>query len=228
MPPAAGMALHADPPAWPDLLHEQQLWDGGTRLVAGLDEAGRGAWAGPVVAAAVVLPSDQVDLPDLLRGVRDSKLMTRRQRERWAASIRACALAVGVGETPAEQVDAMGLIAATRAAMRAALAALSLSPDHLLIDHLRLTGVRMPQTPLTHGDARALSIAAASVIAKVSRDARMLELDVAYPGYGFAQHKGYGTARHRQALADLGPSPIHRRTYSPVALRLQLDFPARA
>ncbi len=222
------MARHADLPAWPDLIHEQQLWDAGARLVAGLDEAGRGAWAGPVVAAAVVLPPDRADLLELLSGVRDSKVMTRRQRERWAESIRECALALGVGETPPEQVDAMGLMAATQAAMRAALQALSLSPDHLLIDHLHLTGVRIPQTPLTHGDARALSIAAASVIAKVSRDARMLELEAAYPGYGFAQHKGYGTARHRQALTVLGPSPIHRRTYSPVAMRLALDLPARA
>lgn len=222
------MAPRADYPAWPDLAHERQLWSGGALLVAGLDEAGRGAWAGPVVAAAVVLPPDRADLPDLLPGVRDSKLMTRRQREHWAASIRACALAVGVGETSPEQVDSIGLIAATRAAMRAALQALSLTPDHLLIDHLRLTGVSAPQTPLTHGDARALSIAAASVIAKVSRDARMLELDAAYPGYGFAQHKGYGTAQHRAALAARGPAPIHRFSYAPIALRLQLDAPARA
>jgi ribonuclease HII len=221
------MAPRADPPRWPDLAHEQELWRCGARLIAGLDEAGRGAWAGPVVAAAVVLPPDRTDLMDLLPGVRDSKLMTRRQRERWAASILDCALTVGVGETPPEQVDSIGLIAATRAAMRAALQALSLFPDHLLIDHLRLTGVRVPQTPLTHGDARCLSIAAASVIAKVSRDARMLELDAAHPGYGFASHKGYGTAQHRTALAALGPSPIHRRTYAPIAMQLQLEVPTR-
>ncbi len=220
------MAPRTEPPRWPDLTYELELWSCGARLVAGLDEAGRGAWAGPVVAAAVVLPPDRTDLLDLLPGVRDSKLMTRRQRERWAASILACALAVGVGETPPEQVDAVGLIAATRAAMRAALQALSLSPDHLLIDHLRLTGVSLPQTPLTHGDARVMSIAAASVIAKVCRDTRMLELDAVHPGYGFADHKGYGTARHREALAALGPSPIHRFTYAPIAMRLQLDAPA--
>jgi len=222
------MAPRAEPPAWPDLAHELHLWGGGARLVAGLDEAGRGAWAGPVVAAAVVLPPGRDDLLDLLPGVRDSKVMTRRQRERWATSILECALAVGVGETAPDQVDAIGLIAATRAAMRAALQALSLSPDHLLIDHLRLTGVSTPQTSLTHGDARALSIAAASVIAKVTRDERMRELDAAYPGYGFADHKGYGTALHREALAALGPSPVHRFTYAPIAMQLQLDVPAHS
>jgi ribonuclease HII len=217
------MAPRADLPPRPDLSYEQALWARGARHIAGLDEAGRGAWAGPVVAAAVVLPADLVDLADLLVGVRDSKVMTRRQRESWAAHICDLALTVGVGEVPPDQVDSIGLISATRAAMRAALAALSLAPDHLLIDHLRLTGVSTPQTPLTHGDARALSIAAASVIAKVTRDQRMADLDAAYPGYGFAVHKGYGTARHREALAVRGPSPIHRFTYAPIALRLQLD-----
>ena len=220
------MARRADLPARPNLAYEKQLWGSGARFVAGLDEAGRGAWAGPVVAAAVVLPPDRDDLADLLSGVRDSKVMTRRQRETWATSICELALAVGVGETPADQVDSIGLIAATRAAMRAALAALSPAPDHLLIDHLRLTGVTTPQTPLTHGDALALSIAAASVIAKVTRDQRMAELDAAYPGYGFALHKGYGTALHRDALAAHGPSPIHRLTYAPIAMRLPLDSPS--
>jgi ribonuclease HII len=221
------MARRADLPARPDLTHERQLWDRGTRFIAGLDEVGRGAWAGPVVAAAVVLPPDLDSLADRLSGVRDSKVMTRRQREAWALEICELVLAVGVGETPADQVDALGVIGATRAAMRAALAALPLAPDHLLIDHLRLTGVNTPQTPLTHGDARALSIAAASVIAKVARDQRMTELDAAYPAYGFARHKGYGTAQHRQALAAHGPSPVHRFTYAPVAWRLALDVPTR-
>jgi ribonuclease HII len=222
------MAPRAELPARPDLTYEQQLWRRGACFVAGLDEAGRGAWAGPVVAAAVILPSRRDDLLDLLSGVRDSKIMTRRQRETWATRICECALTVGVGETPADQVDAIGLIAATRAAMRAALLALSPAPDHLLIDHLRLTGVSTPQTPLTHGDARVLSIAAASVIAKVTRDQRMAELDAAYPEYGFAIHKGYGTALHREALAARGPSPVHRFTYAPVAMHLPLDVAPRA
>jgi ribonuclease HII len=216
------MGRRTDLPDHPDLAHEQQLWASGLRLVAGIDEAGRGAWAGPVVAAAVVLPSSVATLPETLRGVRDSKVMTARQRAVWAERIRDVALAVGVGEMPPEQVDSIGLIAATRAAMRRALGELGISPDHLLIDHLRLTGVVVPQTPLTHGDARSLSIAAASVIAKVTRDRRMAELEAVWPGYGFGDHKGYGTPRHQEALARLGPSPIHRFTYAPVALRLQL------
>jgi len=221
------MAPRAELPARPDLSHEGYLWRRGARFVAGLDEAGRGAWAGPVVAAAVVLPPDRDDLTNLLRGVRDSKVMTRRQRETWATRICELALALGVGETPADQVDAIGVIAATRAAMRSALAVLSVAPDHLLIDHLQLTGVSTPQTPLTHGDARALSIAAASVIAKVTRDQRMAELDALYPEYGFALHKGYGTSLHREALAAHGPSPVHRLTYAPIAMRLQLDLSSR-
>jgi ribonuclease HII len=222
------MAPRAELPVRPDLTHEGRLWRRGVCFVAGLDEAGRGAWAGPLVAAAVVLPPGRDDLPSLLSGVRDSKVMTRRQREMWATRICELALAVGVGETPADQVDAIGVIAATRAAMRSALAGLSVAPDHLLIDHLRLTGVITPQTSLTHGDALALSIAAASVIAKVTRDQRMGELDTAYPEYGFALHKGYGTALHREALAAHGPSPVHRFTYAPIAMRLNLDPKPRA
>ena len=217
------MGRRADLPDRPDLEHEQRLWGSGLQRVAGIDEAGRGAWAGPVVAAAVVLPSSDATLLQTLHGVRDSKVMTARQRAVWAERIRGVALAVGVGETPPEQVDSIGLMAATRAAMRRALDALGVPPDHLLIDHLRLTGVRVPQTPLTHGDARCLSIAAASVIAKVARDQRMTELEVTWPGYGFGVHKGYGTARHQEALARLGPSPIHRFSYAPIALRLQLE-----
>jgi ribonuclease HII len=221
------MVLRTELPARPDLAHEGRLWRRGVRFVAGLDEAGRGAWAGPVVAAAVILPPGREDLPDLLAGVRDSKVMTRRQRERWATRICELALAVGVGETAADQVDAIGLIAATRAAMRSALAGLSVAPDHLLIDHLRLTGVSTPQTALTHGDALVLSIAAASVVAKVTRDQRMAELDAVYPEYGFSLHKGYGTTLHRDALAAHGPSPVHRFTYAPVAMRLKLDTDPR-
>lgn len=222
------MARRADLPARPDLSYERSLWERGARFVAGLDEAGRGAWAGPVVAAAVVLPADRDDLLEALHGVRDSKVMTPRQRAQWALRVCQVAVAVGVGECPADQVDSIGLIAATRSAMRAALGALPFPPDHLLIDHLRLTGTSTPQLPLTHGDALALSIAAASVIAKVSRDQRMAELETAYPGYGFALHKGYGTALHRQALIQRGPSPIHRLTYAPLALHLQLDSPPNA
>lgn len=217
------MGRRADLPRFPDLAHELRLWGSGARLLAGIDEAGRGAWAGPVVAAAVILPTAEAGLRQRLHGVRDSKVMTARQRRQWAACILEVALDVGVGETSPEEVDALGLIAATRSAMRQALQGLGLQPDHLLIDHLRLTGIPIPQTALTHGDALSLSIAAASVIAKAARDQRMLELDSAWPGYGLARHKGYGTRDHQAALARLGPSPIHRRTYSPVALRLNLE-----
>lgn len=216
------MARRADLPQYPDLTHEARLWAAGACRLAGLDEAGRGAWAGPVVAAAVILPVGGAGLQAQLRGVRDSKMMTARQREHWAACILDVALAAGVGETSADQVDELGLIAATRRAMRQAIEALGLPPDHLLIDHLRLTGIAIPQTPLTHGDARCLSIAAASVIAKVARDRRMVDLESLWPGYGFGLHKGYGTHAHQAALARLGPSPIHRRTYAPIALRLPL------
>jgi ribonuclease HII len=218
------MARHADLPCRPDLEHEARLWASGFGRLAGVDEAGRGAWAGPVVAAAVILPQDDPRLQARLAGVRDSKLMTPRQRERWAGCILDVALAVGVGSTSPEEVDELGLITATRRAMRQAIDALGPAPDHLLIDHVRLTGVSFPQTPLTHGDALSLSIAAASVIAKVSRDQHMAELEMAWPGYGFALHKGYGTRLHQAALARLGPSPVHRRTYAPVALRLNLDL----
>lgn len=200
----------------PDLHYEKQLWTGGVRHVAGLDEVGRGAWAGPVVSAAVILPLDCPDLSDRLEGVRDSKMMTAQQRQRWAERIRRVALAIGIGSASPLEVDTAGLIEATRRAMRRALAGLSLEPDHLLIDHISLTKSPIPQTPLTHGDALVLSIAASSVIAKVTRDAMMEHLSHAYPGYGFEDHVGYGTARHRRALEQLGACPIHRRSYAPL------------
>lgn len=200
----------------PDLHFETALRDDGARFVAGLDEVGRGAWAGPVVAAAVILPLERPDLSDRLDGVRDSKVMTARQRQYWAEMIRRISLAVGVGSASALEVDTAGLIGATRRAMQRALASLSLMPDHLLIDHIALPGTSLPQTPLTHGDATVLSIAASSIIAKVARDAIMLHLSHAYPGYGFEEHVGYGTPGHRRALERLGACPIHRRTYAPL------------
>jgi ribonuclease HII len=202
--------------ARPDLHYEKQLWSGGVQHIAGLDEVGRGAWAGPVVAAAVVLPLGCADLPERLEGVRDSKMMTAVQRRRWAGRIRQVALAVGIGSASPLEVDTAGLIEATRRAMRRALAGLSIQPEHLLIDHLALPKMSLPQTPLTHGDALVLSIAASSVIAKVTRDAIMEHLSHAYPGYGFEHHVGYGTSRHRLAIQQLGACPIHRRSYTPL------------
>jgi ribonuclease HII len=201
----------------PDLSRELALLSSGGTPVAGLDEAGRGALAGPVVAAAVVLPVERFDLARLLDGVRDSKQLSPRQRELCAEAVLRVAIAAGVGQAEAEEVDALGLLPATRAAMARALAGLAVQPRHLLIDHLRLPEVPLEQSPVTRGDALVLSIAAASVLAKVARDRMLVELDARYPGYGLARHKGYGTAAHRAALLRLGPSPIHRLSYAPVA-----------
>lgn len=200
----------------PDLTIELELLGDGCSTLAGLDEAGRGAWAGPVVAAAVVLPIDRSDLAKSLAGVRDSKQMTPSQREHWASVIHQIALGIGLGVASSKEVDQRGLIAATREAMGRALIDLRKQPEHLLIDHLPLPDIPLPQTVLTRGDSRALSIASASVIAKVARDHMMVDLDEHHPGYGFARHKGYGTPQHRAALTHLGPCPSHRFSYAPV------------
>lgn len=184
--------------------------------MAGLDEAGRGAWAGPVVAAAVVLPSTRSDLLQTLAGVRDSKTVSAARREALLDIICEIALAWGVGVTPPGEIDQVGIVPATRTAMIRALDSLSPPADYLLIDYLALPQVRLPQYSLPKGDARVLSIAAASIVAKVSRDRMMIELDAQIPGYGFARHKGYGTAAHRAALTELGPSEVHRLSFAPV------------
>lgn len=200
----------------PSLDYERQLWSEGYCSVAGLDEAGRGAWAGPVVAAAVVLPPEDPKLQQDLAGVRDSKKLTPTQRERVLNSIQACALAVSVGAALQAEIDRQGIVPATRKAMAQALLALSQPADYLLIDHLVLPGLDVGQHSLPKGDARVLSIAAASVVAKVTRDRLMVELDTIHPGYGFAQHKGYGTPQHREALRALGPCAIHRLSFAPL------------
>ncbi|MCE1253691.1 MAG: ribonuclease HII [Anaerolineae bacterium] len=197
----------------PDLSVEEPLWSQGL-VLAGLDEAGRGAWAGPVSAGAVILPPSS-DILTLLNGVRDSKQMTPLQRERWAETIKIKALSWGVGLASNEEIDTIGILAATRLAMRRALAALYPQPQHLLIDALRLPEISLPQTPLIKGDSRCLSIAAASVLAKTTRDKFMSQAAQFYPVYGFENHKGYGTARHLQAMQQDGLSPIHRTSYAP-------------
>ncbi len=201
----------------PTLEAEMRFWTQELRRVAGLDEAGRGAWAGPVVAAAVILPfGDQVG--NMLEGVRDSKQLLPEVRERLALRIFEVALAVGVGHSEQDEIDTLGIVPATRLAMQRALAALSIAPDALVIDALRLPDVRLPQDAFPHADARSLSVAAASIIAKVSRDRWMADVaEVQFPGYGFAQHKGYGTRQHREALTRLGVCPLHRLTFQPVA-----------
>jgi len=195
------------------LLHEMNLWAEG-KVVAGLDEAGRGAWAGPVVAGAVILPPEPELLLEALAGVDDSKRLTPAARERLYARIRTVA-ATGVGVVEAAVIDEIGILAATYRAMEAALADLPQQPDALLIDHIPRPLGQWQQTRLVRGERASLSIAAASIIAKVYRDRLMVELDGQYPGYDFARHKGYGTKQHQQAIAQLGPAPIHRLSWAP-------------
>lgn len=200
----------------PTLAYEACLWAEGYCCVAGLDEAGRGAWAGPVVAAAVILPPDEPGLLQHLDGVRDSKQLTAARREALLEVIREYALALGVGAVPPAQIDTLGIVPATRKAMALALQSLSPPADYLLIDYLALPDLSLPQQSLPKGDARVLSIAAASIVAKVSRDRMMVDLEACFPGYGFARHKGYGTAQHRAALTALGPSKVHRFSFAPL------------
>jgi ribonuclease HII len=193
-----------------DALHRQ-----GYRRVAGLDEAGRGCLFGPVCAAAVIFePSRRVT------GLADSKTLDEAQRERLAGLIRGAALAWSVAWASAGEIDAINIREASRLAMKRAAEALSPQPDYLLVDALSLE-LPLPQQALIKGDARVEAIAAASILAKTARDARMRELDAEYPGYGLARHKGYPTAEHIDALDRLGPAPLHRRSFAPVRGRLQ-------
>jgi ribonuclease HII len=207
----------------PSLQWERALWRDGLLSVAGLDEVGRGPLAGPLVAAAVVLPP-RMRRAGWLTNVRDSKLLTASQRESLDIRIRDCAVGFGIGVVSHEDLDAIGVVAATRRAMLDALMQLPALPQHLLIDALSLLEPALPQTSLIHGDARCVSIACASIVAKVARDAMMTELDGNYPGYGFIHNKGYCTAEHLEALGRLGPSPIHRRSFAPVRVALGLDL----
>jgi ribonuclease HII len=200
----------------PDLQEELDLYAAGHTRVAGLDEVGRGAWAGPVCAAAVVLPLDCPDLPDLLTGVRDSKQLSPARREALLPVILDVAEAVGVGWAAPTEVDERGVVPATQQAMARAVAELDGQVDALLVDYLRLPDLDLPQRALPKADARCLSVAAASIVAKVTRDQLMVALDRDLPGYGFARHKGYGTRQHREALARLGPSSIHRMSWRPL------------
>jgi ribonuclease HII len=213
---AGGAATKARPKRCdPTLEEEERLKLQGHTLIAGLDEAGRGCLAGPVVAAAAVLPLAE-DCLRLFAGVRDSKQLSEAQRERLYAVVMERAVGVGVGIISAQVIDRYNILRATRMAMQQALAALPVQPTYLLLDAVKLSAVRLPQLALIKGDARCLSIAAASIVAKVTRDRLMLALDQQYPGYGFARHKGYSTADHKRALLALGPSPAHRRTFAPV------------
>jgi ribonuclease HII len=200
------------------LRYERELWERGVVHVAGVDEAGMAPLAGPVVAGACVLPRDYRP-----RGIDDSKQLDRAERERLAADIKANAICWAVARAEVEEIDGLNIYRAGLLALTRAIRALSLVPDHLLVDARKLQELRIPQTPIIHGDALSLTIAAASILAKTTRDALMAELDLAYPGYGFARHKGYPTAEHFEALGRLGACPIHRRSFQPVREALGLE-----
>jgi ribonuclease HII len=191
--------------------YEHQAWRTGLARVAGVDEAGRGPLAGPVVAAAVVL-----DPIRRVRGLRDSKVLLPERREELYSLIHDRALAVSVAVVDHETIDRVNILEATRRAMLEALARLAAPPELVITDFVRLATLVCPQRNLVDGDARCASVAAASIVAKVTRDRIMAEWDARYPEYGFARHKGYGTAEHLDALDRLGPCPIHRRTFSGV------------
>jgi ribonuclease HII len=183
----------------------------GAYMIAGVDEVGRGALFGPVVAAAVILPEGL-----RIRGLRDSKQLLREDRERMAKIVERKAIAIAIEEVDAATIDRVNIYKATRIAMTAAVARLAPAPDHLLIDAMRLD-VSCGQTSIIYGDSLSISIAAASVVAKVYRDALLRELDLKYPQYGLASHKGYATPEHRAALLRYGPCELHRRSFRPVA-----------
>jgi len=201
----------------PTIEEELKLWNLGCCRIAGVDEVGRGCWAGPVVAAAVVLPESVLADPARLAGVDDSKVLTAPQRQQLARRIIELADGWGVGTVPAHVIDTHGILAATRLAMQVALLRLAQPADALLIDAVQLENWPYPQRSLIKGDARCLSIAAASIIAKVARDRMMADLDRTTPVYRFAQHKGYGTVVHEQALHAYGPSAQHRRSFRPIS-----------
>ncbi|RJQ08993.1 MAG: ribonuclease HII [Dehalococcoidia bacterium] len=197
---------------------ERSLWREGLLRVAGVDEVGRGSLAGPVVAAAVVLPRTRSGVPcraGWIRELDDSKILTARQRERLAAVIRAeCEW--NLAAVSPQVIDQVNILQATRLAMRRAVAGLPARPAALIIDGNEVAGSGLPERSVVHADARCVSVAAASIIAKVARDAMMEELDQVFPGYGFAEHKGYATDVHRAAIARLGPTTVHRLSFAPV------------
>ena len=215
---------------WNRLSYERDLWQKGIALVAGVDEAGCGPLAGPVVAAAVMFPCSWRDtgLFGKLRGLNDSKQLTEEERERYYAAILAHPdIRCGIASVEVEMIDQINILQAAHRAMRLALGQLQPAAQHVLVDGRPVKSLTIPHTPLVKGDCRSYSIAAASVLAKVTRDRIMAELDARFPGYGFAEHKGYSTPQHLAAIAQLGPCAIHRRSFSPfrpVELELFEEF----
>ena len=190
------------------LSFERELWSAGKEYIAGVDEVGRGPLAGPVITAAVILPKDFS-----LLGVDDSKKLSPKRREELFEQIKEAAVCWAIGRREPDRIDAVNILEATKEAMLDAVKALPVRPDHVLIDAVRLQGLDMPQTSIIKGDARSVSIAAASILAKVTRDREMVEMAGIYPGYAFESNKGYGTAAHYEGLRKLGPCPIHRKTF---------------
>ena len=215
------------------LCFERELWTAGNSLVAGVDEVGRGPLAGPVVTAAVILPAelcypqavlfhdsgskgpadDAAALRDLLLGVDDSKKLSPKKRDELFDRIKEAAVCWSTGRREPQRIDEINILQATKEAMEDAVNSLSIRPDHVLIDAVKLPRLQIPQTSIIKGDARSVSIAAASIIAKVTRDREMVEMARIWPGYAFESNKGYGTAAHYEGLAALGPCPIHRKTF---------------
>jgi len=201
-------------PESPNLDFEQPLWQVGARLVAGLDEAGRGALAGPVFAAAVILPPEPERMLRALAGARDSKQLSAKAREELAGRIKAESAAWGLGWAEADEIDRVGIARAGRLAFCRSLEGLALAPEYLLLDYFRLPEMNLPQTALVKGDQRSLSIACASILAKTARDERMRAEEESFSGYGFARNKGYGTLTHRRAIAELGVCVLHRKSFN--------------
>jgi ribonuclease HII len=200
----------------PTLEHEQRFVAQGYHLIAGIDEVGRGCWAGPVVAAAVILSDVVYHMPNVLAGLNDSKQLSAAQRRALVDTIQRVSVGIGVGMVSAHDIDALGILTATRYAMQQAVMQLPVIPQAIVVDAVAFPRWPIPQQAIIKGDEQSLSIAAASVIAKVRRDQMLIALDRTYPAYGFAQHKGYGTAQHQQALRQYGLIDQHRRSFRPM------------
>jgi ribonuclease HII len=211
--------VNANKHSSPDLSHEFNLWKSGYMHVGGIDEAGRGAWAGPVFAAVVILENSELNTI-LLGNVRDSKQMTPMQRKKWRLIIKRISLDWGVGSATNKEIDASGIGPATQLAVQRAMHKLHFRPDALLLDYIKLTDCLLPQIALVRGDQQVLSIAAASILAKTERDKFMEKMAVIYPGYSFQMNKGYGTAAHQSALQTLGCCRIHRQSFKPIKLMI--------